>query len=124
MLPLCDRVLLQLHARPMTARDISRALAADIATLSRVLRVLQEGGVLETGEGPRGAALWRLAPGVRVQYHPGHLEITGEASPPPGGEPANACRAVAAVGRRCRLQAGSEGLCFVHAPRGDTPVRA
>ncbi|HEV8359362.1 MAG TPA: winged helix-turn-helix domain-containing protein [Candidatus Thermoplasmatota archaeon] len=105
MAPLCDRILVQLSARPRTARELSRALGTDVAVVHRVLRVMQEGGAVEEIEVDAEASRWRLAPGVELTFWPRREEAPGRKEP---------CRAVCARGRRCRLPAAWNGLCFLH----------
>lgn len=116
MLPLSDRILLELHAGPATARDVARKLSADVGVVHRMLRALEFDRLAEERPIPRQASTWRLAPGVTVKLYPPRLEVSGV--PPPAPDlGAEACHAVTGTGRRCRLRATCQGLCFLHGAR-------
>jgi hypothetical protein len=119
MLPLSDRLLMQLSNGRGTARQLAQAQAGDVFRAHRMLRALEHDGLVEEMPVPCGASLWRLAPGVRVVYHPARIEVTSASarSTLPEVRPADACRAATDSGRRCRLKALRDGLCCLHAPR-------
>lgn len=119
MLPLSDRLLLALHARPATERDLSSKLGADGSAVRAVLRGLRDQGVVVTQVMSREASLWRLAPGVRLTYRPPAVLVQGAVALPPLPPLGSRCRVVVSRGHPCRVPTGDE-VCFIHARQADT----
>jgi Fe2+ or Zn2+ uptake regulation protein len=116
MLALSDRILLKLSAKAWTARQLASALEAQIASVNRVLRALEEQGLVEAFHVPNDAAGWRTAADVHVDFRPSHLVITRgvTATSRSAEEPLERCRAFTVAGRPCKRDAVFLHLCLQH----------